>query len=195
MHRRNWDTLLTLKNGNGTFSLLNHFLLLKESVLKATARSRSAEHTACSKNMFVAIWDSLARSVQSTVLVHKKQFKQDGPLLLYYVLRKYTGEQKNILCQTLRTFDSLSDIFKSSYRYDVDRFATYVYTLEEKLRECEGKDDLYHEKVYEALITTHVDDFNRELTVWRSGVLLKQDKYTCNALLLKAREHYNNLTV
>ena len=143
--------------------------------------------------MFVAVWDSLAPRVQSAILEHKDQFQQDGPVLLYFVLRKYTGEQKNVLRSTLRKFDTLDETFRFAHKNNVDRFATYVKSLEEKLRESEGKDTLYHEKVYETLIGSHVEDFNSELKVWRSGEMQQNDTYTCDALLSKAREHYHSL--
>lgn len=143
--------------------------------------------------MFVAIWDSLTSRVQSTILEHKNNFQQDSPALLYYILCKYTGKQNYLLCLTLHKFNTLNNSFKFADKHNVDKFATYVKSLEEKLRESEGKDNHYHKKAYETLITSHVGDFNLELKVWRSDELQKTNTYICDALLSKAREHYQNL--
>ena len=62
-----------------------------------------------------------------------------------------------------------------------------------RLIQSEAKDALYQEKVYEALIASHVDDFNAEMKVWRSGQLQDNDTFTLDDLLSKAREHYHSL--
>ena len=69
-------------------SLLDHFLLIQERVILDEAANRTPEMTECAKNMYVALWDSLAPRAQSAILEHKNNFKTDGPVLLYYVLRK-----------------------------------------------------------------------------------------------------------
>ena len=193
LYRRNWPALLTFKHGKGTYSVLDDFLVIDSKIMANQRKNRSAAMKACSENMYLAIWSTLGPRVKSTILEHKKAFKTDGPSLLYYLLRKFTGEQTSVIRVTLGKYDKLTETFNYAHNYNVDRFATYVFALEEKLRECEGHAHQNHEKVYEALITSHVPDFNQELKVWRSTVRQTSSDFTVESLLIKAREHYQSL--
>ena len=96
-------------------------------------RGRTGPEQLAARNMYTALWMSLSSRVKTTIIEIKKLYKQYGPSLLYYLLRKYTGLQDSVIRHTVQKVDKLSEYMKTTFKYNVERYCTYSNELVTRL--------------------------------------------------------------
>lgn len=193
LHRSLWDTLLTVRpNANTTYFIPDDFLTMKEKTMERARRGRTGPEQIAARNMYVAIWSTLSGRVKTSIIEAKQLYKTDGPSLLYYILRKYTGKQTSVVRQTVQKVDLLGKYMNERFKYDVEAYCTYAHGLILRLREAGHKDSHLTEKIYEGLLQTPCKDFNQDMKVWRESYRLNNAIFSCDDVVSHARERYRH---
>ena len=188
-----WDKLLTVcPNKTTTFFIVDDFLLMKEKTMERARRARTAPESRAARNMYNAIWSTLSGTVKTSIIEHKQNYKTDGPSLLFYLLRKYTGMQTSVVRQTIQKVDLLGEYMGERFKHDVEAYCSYAQSLIIRLREAGHKDTHLTEKIYEGLLTTPCDDFTQDLKVWRESYRLNNTVFSIDDIISHAREKYRH---
>ena len=91
----------------------------------------------------------------------------------------------------MKELDNLHTKMENSFKWDVDKYTTYVSALLVTLSKNGGKDNMAFDKSYEVLTHSPCPLFNSEIVVYKQVHAANLDIHN---LLVKAREEYLTLT-
>jgi hypothetical protein len=190
--RSGWDIILNVKTEKGkTLSILEHSAIITEKEMENSRRKRTPQQVNDGRNLYVATWRSLTTKPKHAMEKYAAKIMNDGPSFLYYLLRNYAGTATQIVRTTLKELDNLPHKMEHSFRWDVDKYTTYVSALLVTLSENGGKDNMAFDKSYEVLTHSPCQLFNSEIVVYKQ---VHASNLDINNLLVKAREEYLTLT-
>ena len=120
--------------------------------------------------------------------------EEDGLPLLWTLLNQYHGTAAQIIQSMRIKIDSFRDRLKLCHG-DIDNFLDRVRKTMEMLKSTGGSDDQAFDKIYKALVETHVTSFNETICVW--NIVMDQSGLagtkSISALRNKARTEYQSL--
>jgi len=153
--------------------------------MKAAKKSRTSDKYNSSKNMYIATWRSIGTSVKREMNMNMESVNCDGPTFLWYIYKCYNSTALKTVRMTLEKLKNVRWVINDKYCGNIDRFATYVATLLQRLAENGGKDDQAFDKVYEVLINSPCPVFNSEMIVYKQ---VNSSNLDVGKMLVKARE-------
>eukprot|EP00957_Ditylum_brightwellii_P009075 685976-Ditylum_brightwellii.AAC.1 len=118
--------------------------------------------------------------------------KIDGPALLYYLLRQYTGTAESIIRTYQLNLNNLTDKLEM-LRYDIDKFCNYTADTLKTLHDAGGDSTQASLKLYEALTSSKVDAFNAEIRAYKDVVSVKDKMLDFTKLMTIAHAEYTSL--
>ena len=193
--RRGWKTLLSVQNSSGQdTNLLDGYMTLTLKDLHRAASTRKPEDVAPARNLYLAIWNTLGNKPKTKMVAQRAKVMDDGPTLLWMLLTEYHGTAAQIIRQMRLKIDAFKDKVKA-YGGDMDKFCEHVRKTMECLKSAGGSDDQAFDKIFEALVESHVQAFNESIRVWKT--VCEQSSTPCNipGLLNKARNEYQQLSL
>ena len=125
--------------------------------------------------MYIILYCSLVSTPKDKLLSSKHIIGQNGPTLLWVILKSYQGTVAQVIRVTMTEFNTLPVILKDTHQYNVKSFAVmaWSYLPHSRMRGCGmgvgaggGFANIW--KKYEALRGPSCADFNNNLVVWRS---------------------------
>ena len=90
--------------------------------------------------------------------------------------------------------DSFKDCLKA-YSGDIDKFCDHVHKTMECLKSTGDSDGQDFDKIFEALVESHVQPFNESIRVWKTVCEQSGAHLNIQSLLNQARKEYQQLQV
>ena len=86
--RRKWSKLLSILSDSGVVLLiLDNYMTLTEREILNQRRTHSTGIQVCALNMYISLYRSLTSTLKKKSLLIKKLIEQDGPTLLWIILK------------------------------------------------------------------------------------------------------------
>ena len=193
--RRKWKSLLLVDDDTGMeLNLLDDYMKLTLDDLQEAKRLRTGDEIAPARNLYLSVWNTLGSKPKTKMVGFLEDIGEDGPTLLWTLLTQYHGTAAQIIRSMRIKIDSFKDRLKLCHG-DIDKFLDHVRKTMDMLKSAGGSDDQAFDKIYEALVETHVTSFNKTIRVWntvmdQSG---QSGTKTISALINKARTEYQSL--
>ena len=191
--RREWETILQVQDSKGTnVNILDKYMRLSYEEVDRERKGRPANY-APARNMYLAIWNTLGAKPKQKMVSYHAKIRGDGPTLLWFLLTAYHGTAAQIIRSDRLKIEAFKDRLKLTGGC-VDKFCEHVRRVMESLKAAGGEDAQAFDKVYEALVATHVQQFNEEIRIWKN--ISDKDPTnppTISGLLEKARLQYQAL--
>ena len=154
--RRNWKEIFLVDTELGMeVNLLDKYMMLTLTNMQDAARKRNAEDIAPARNLYLSIWNTLGAKPKSNMVSHLDTIGEDGPTLLWTLLTQYHGTADQIIWLMRHKIDAFKDHLKLCLG-DMDKFCDHVRKTVESLKAAGWTDDQAFDKVYEALVETHL---------------------------------------
>lgn len=200
--RPGWAELLTVRQVDKTTclhystSLIYEFNKIDQQEIDRhyATRVNSQDHKSqrSARNMYVAVYNSLANKVKLRLQPYSRDIKNDGPNAIYFLLKTYSGDAQPMVrhCQ-----NQINHLDLESYNYNVDDFCVRVDQIWTNLKNSGGTDDNAAQKVYEVLARSKQEEFNSNLKAWKAAQEnndLDRSKDLSN-VLIKAKSFYKAL--
>eukprot|EP00957_Ditylum_brightwellii_P052549 3984664-Ditylum_brightwellii.AAC.1 len=120
--------------------------------------------------------------------------KTDGPALLYNPHCHYTVIAESIICTYQLSLDNLPEKIKD-LGFNIDKFCNYALETFKTHQDAGGNDTQTFLKLYEALVSSKIDDFNSEIRAYKAEVVTKDKPLDFKKLMAIVCTKYTHLMI